>query len=207
MLFCDIGNTSYHFFDGKKTFKKSSKNFDPSTITEQVFYICVHVEIQQKLKQLQNWKNLALHVDKKEFYDTMGIDRIVASLSVENGVIVDVGSAITVDIVKNNKFQGGFIYPGINAMQNCFKGISKALDYPFNFKLNLDTLPKNSQDSISYGYIKGLIVEINSYNLPIILTGGDAKKFQPFLDNSIVDDMLIFKGMQIVYNQTPFFKK
>ncbi len=126
----------------------------------------------------------------------MGIDRIMACEAIEEGVIVDAGSAVTVDIVKNGKFDGGFIYPGLRAMSECYKNISNALSYSFNFELDLDKMPKNSRDAISYGYIKLLQSEVKSYKMEIYLTGGDAFEFAKLFPASHVDEMLLFKGMK-----------
>jgi len=126
----------------------------------------------------------------------MGIDRIMACEAITQGVVVDAGSAVTVDIVKNSKFEGGFIYPGIKAIGKTYKNISNALDYSFNFELDLDKMPKNSRDAISYGYLKLLQSEVKSYNMDIYLTGGDAKEFVKIFPDSFVDEMLLFKGMK-----------
>ena len=196
MLLCDIGNTSYHFSNGTQTFKYSVRNFLPESITEQIFYICVNHTLKQKLQNLENWIDLENYVDREKYYKTMGIDRIVALKTVENGVLIDAGSAITVDIVKEGVFEGGFIYPGIKAMQECYKNISLALDYSFNFELDFGKMPKNSTDAISYGYLKPFVDEIQSKNLPIILTGGDALVFTKLFPDAILDQELLFKGMK-----------
>ena len=126
----------------------------------------------------------------------MGIDRIVACESIIDGLIIDAGSAITVDVVKGGVFEGGFIYPGVNAMAQTYKNISIALDYSFNFELDLGKMPKNSQDAISYGYLKTLYSEVMSHNIDIFLTGGDANKFAKIFPDAKVDDKLIFSGMK-----------
>ena len=197
MLLCDIGNTSYHFCDGSFEYKESVKDFNPASLKQQVYYICVNHTLTQELEKLDNWINLASYINRDEYYDSMGIDRIVAAMAVdEDCVIVDAGSAITVDVIKNGVFAGGFIYPGVEAMQKTYANISKALDYSFNFELNLDRRPKNSQDAISYGYLKTLYNEVTSYNLDIILTGGDAQKFVKIFPHARVDEKLLFRGMQ-----------
>ncbi len=200
MLLCDIGNTSYHFLNGDNDYKESASAFNPSSITQKVYYISVNSLVEKKLETLDNWINLKPHVDMSSYYETMGVDRIFACEAIENGVIVDAGSAITVDVVKDGKFQGGFIYPGINAMAKTYENISPALRYPFNFDLDLTVLPKNSGDAISYGYLKTLFTEVISYKLPIILTGGDAQKFTNIFKDAKVDEELIFKGMQKIFN-------
>ena len=196
MLLCDIGNTSYHFLDGENDFKEAADTFNPSTIKEKVYYICVNPRVKETLKDLQNWIDLSLHVDMSKYYQTMGIDRVVACESINDGIIIDAGSAITVDMLKNGVFMGGFIYPGIRAMSQTYKNISTVLDYSFNFELDLDKMPKNSQDSISYGYLKTLYSEVVSHNMKIFLTGGDAKMFAKIFPDAKVDERLIFKGMK-----------
>jgi len=197
MLLCDIGNTSYHFFDGKRDFKEPVKNFDPTSLTQQLYYISVNHSLTQQLQGLDNWINLEPFIDKSNYYDSMGIDRVVATMAVdEDCVIVDAGSAVTVDVVKNGKFEGGFIYPGRDAMQKAYENISSALALSFNFDLALDIMPKNSQDAISYGYLKTLYCEVTSHHLPIVLTGGNAGEFLKIFKTARVDEKLIFSGMQ-----------
>jgi len=196
MLLCDIGNTSYHFLDGELSFKKSVASFNPLKMKEKIYYISVNKKVNSELAGLSNWIDLSEYIDMSHYYDTMGIDRIVACEMVKNGVIIDAGSAITVDVVKNGRFEGGFIYPGVVAMQKSYENISPALAYSFNFDLALDIMPKNSQDAISYGYLKTLYSEVMSHKMPIILTGGDAKLFKKIFKDAKVDEELIFKGMK-----------
>ncbi len=196
MILCDIGNTSYHFLDGQRDFKESVNSFNPTSITKEVYYISVNSAVNEQLRHLENWINLASFIDMDKYYATMGIDRVVASMAVEDGIVIDAGSAITVDVVKDSVFMGGFIYPGVRAMSACYKNISPALDYSFNFSLDLETLPKNSQDAISYGFLKTLHREVISHNLPIILTGGDATFFKEIFPQANINQKLIFDGMK-----------
>ncbi len=196
MFLCDIGNTSYHFFKNGIDFKEDTLNFNPLAIKEKIFYICVNADVHNILKHLDNWINLASYIDMQKYYDTMGIDRIVACETISDGIIVDVGSAITVDVVKSDVFEGGFIYPGLKAMGETYKNISPALSFSFNFECDLDIMPKNSQDAISYGYLKTLKSEVLSHKMDIFLTGGDAKIFAKVFPSAKVDEMLLFNGMK-----------
>ncbi len=195
-MLCDIGNSSYHFFDGKSEFKRDVESLDPSSMREHIYYISVNHSINQKLEHLPNWIDLSCYIDKTEYYESMGIDRIVACMGVEYGVVVDAGSAITVDIIKESKFTGGFIYPGIKTMLDAYSSISPALSCSFNFELPLDTIPKNTIDALSYGALGLLVKEINSYSMRVILTGGDAPKLSTMINNATIDTELIFKGMK-----------
>ena len=201
MILCDIGNTSYHFLAGDKEYKKDVESFDAASIQERVYYICVNKSVEATLEHLENWIDLSKYINKEKYYSTMGIDRVFAVEAVENGVIIDAGSAVTVDVVKNGTFEGGFIYPGIRAMGQTYENISPALAYSFNFECDLDIMPKNSQDAISYGYLKTLYCEVMSHKLPIILTGGDASKFQKIFRDAKIDDKLIFNSMKKIIKE------
>ncbi len=196
MLLCDIGNTSYHFLDGENSYKEDVNSFNPSTIREKVYFISVNATVKKTLMQYKNWIDLAEYIDKSKYYETMGIDRIFAVEVVENGVVVDAGSAITVDVIRDGIFEGGFIYPGMHVMEKTYANISPALAYSFNFECDLDIMPKNSRDAISYGFLKTLYCEVISYKLPIILTGGDAGEFKKIFKDARVDEMLLFNSMK-----------
>ena len=196
MILCDIGNTSYHFLDGTKDYKKSSKSFNPQSIKEKVYYICVNKKISKILNDLDNWIDISTKIELSKYYPTIGIDRAVACEVIFDGVIVDAGSAITVDVKENGQYLGGFIYPGIKAISKTYKDISNVLDYELNYDVDMDQLPKNSQDAISYGFLKLFSSEVISYKKEIILTGGDAEKLLALFPTAKVDTKLLFKGMK-----------
>jgi len=196
MLLCDVGNTSYDFLDFDKKYKQKAESFNPKTIKQKVFYICVNPYAKKILEKLPNWVDISWHVDMQNYYEGMGIDRIFACEAVKNGVVVDAGSAITVDVVKDGVFEGGFIYPGVMAMEQTYKNISSVLDYSFNFELNFDIMPKNSRDALSYGYLKTLHSEVARHGIDVFLTGGDADKFAKIFPHAKIDKNLIFNGMK-----------
>ena len=201
MLLCDVGNTSYHFLDGDVDYKEDVNVFNPSSIKEKIYYICVNPKVKKTLNNLDNWIDLSSSVDMTNYYDTMGIDRIVACEAIEDGIIIDAGSAITVDMVNNSVFDGGFIYPGLQAMSQTYKNISSALCYSFNFEVDLDKMPKNSKDAISYGYLKTLYAEVMSHDKKIFLTGGGALTFSSVFPSATIDEKLIFTGMKKIINK------
>jgi type III pantothenate kinase len=196
VILCDIGNTSYHFLDGEKTSRFPTADFDPATVEEEVCYISVNPAVDEKLAALPNWHDLRSCIDWQQYYTTMGVDRIMACEAVDDGLIIDAGSAITVDLVTDGRFEGGFIYPGLEAMSACYRNISPRLDYSLNFELDLDKMPKNSRDAISYGVLRTLYSEVIRHNSKIYLTGGDAKALAKIFPEAVVDEQLLFKGMK-----------
>ena len=196
MVLCDIGNTTLHFYDGERETRVPVEGFDPASVYERVYYISVNARLDSALAAYDNWIDLRGFVDWTKYYDTMGIDRVAACEAIENGIIVDAGSAVTVDIVKNGRFEGGFIYPGIRAMAATYADISPRLEYSFNFEVDLDKMPKNSRDAVSYGYLRTLYGEVMRQEGPIIITGGDAERFATLFPGATVERHLIFKGMK-----------
>lgn len=196
MILCDIGNTSYHFLDEERDYRESVNTFNPGSVKDDVYYICVNPSVKEILDNLDNWIDVSQYMGMIHYYKTMGIDRIVACEAIDEGIIIDAGSAITVDVVSSGVFQGGFIYPGITAMHKAYTDISPVLDYPFNYELDLNILPKNSRDSISYGYFKTLYAEVMSHKKEIYLTGGDAELLANIFPGAKINKTLIFDGMK-----------
>ncbi|WP_345986484.1 type III pantothenate kinase [Sulfurimonas sp. HSL-1656] len=198
MLLCDIGNTSFHFYDEEngRDYREPAATFDPAEVTVPVYYINVNAALQPRLDGLENWTDLRTSIAWEDYYATMGIDRVAACEAVEEGVIVDTGSAITVDVVRGGRFEGGFIYPGVSALSETYRRISPRLDSSFNFDMQLDKMPKNTKDAISYGALGLLAREVRTYGLPVYLTGGDALKLMPLFGAPNHEPLLLFSGMK-----------
>ena len=196
LILCDIGNTSYHFLSESDDYKVLVTDFDLMSVNEEVYYISVNAAVDEILAPLMNWHDLRSCIDWSSYYETMGIDRVMACEAIEDGLIIDAGSAITVDLVRSGHFEGGFIYPGLDVMLESYKTISPRLDYSLNFELDLDKMPKNSQDAISYGVLRTLYSEVIRHNKQIYLTGGNAKMLSKIFPEAIVDEQLLFKGMK-----------
>lgn len=196
LTLCDVGNTTFDFYrDGVKE-KIFIADYEIKKSDEKIFYICVNEKIANDLKNFPNWIDLKDFVDMKNYYETMGIDRIMGCEAVQNGVIIDAGSAITVDVVKNGIFLGGYITLGLHVSAKAYKELSSRLDYSYNFEIDLDKMPKNSADALTYGQLGLLYRDVLSYGLPVYLTGGDASKLSSIFKDAILDEELLFKGMK-----------
>lgn len=196
MILCDVGNSSVDlFYVGKRT-KLSAEDFDPATVQDSVYYVSVNASFNERIQNYTNWYNLRQLIDWEKYYPTMGIDRIMVCEAVEEGVIVDAGSAITVDVMRGGVYQGGFIALGLRAAQSAYANLSGALDVSFNFEVDLAKMAKNTPDALTVGFLAPLIEKIQSLGKPLYLTGGDAVLLSCFLPEATVDEELIFKGMK-----------
>lgn len=147
--------------------------------------------------QIVDWKQIPLKIDV-DFPEKTGIDRLLAAFAaVKNGgnvpmLVVDAGSAITVDVVQNQTFCGGAIFPGLSVLSATYPTISKKLPLVpipgFPDTYNNDVEPpiypgKNTEDAILTGLYWGTIGAIRQFydmvfpkkDARVILTGGDAE--------------------------------
>ena len=196
MILCDIGNTTVDWFIDGKVSKQSIGDFNPHACTEKVYYINVNTKLSSLLLTLDNWYDLSQLVDFDKYYATMGIDRIMVCEAISEGVIIDAGSAITVDVMSDGKYEGGFIALGLRSAQEAYAKLSPALAESFNFEVDLTIMAKNTPDAITVGFLAPLIDTIKRLGSPIYVTGGDSKVFSSLLSDAIVDDHLVFKGMK-----------
>jgi type III pantothenate kinase len=197
MIVCDIGNTTVNCYQDGRLWTLSHSAFREFSTKECLYYICVNETMSAFMKQKGHYVDLEPYFEFDTIYEGLGIDRIAACLSISDGMIVDAGSAITVDIMSGGVHLGGYILPGLEAYTKTYKSISSRLDTPINPSINLDTLPQKTSDAISYGVIKPIILmlEATCKDKKIFFTGGDGKFFSKYFNNAIFDRTLIFRGM------------
>ena len=194
MILCDIGNTYYHFNVDGRIFDEK----ELSIKNKEVYYISVD---DKKEKILQK-KNRAISLNKMVKFDSsyegLGIDRVMACKSIKSGIVVDAGTAITIDIMSEGIHLGGTILPGIVSYVNSYKSISDKLDTTFNMNIEFDILPNSTKEAISFGAIGSIVFMIKqlSKNNKIYFIGGDGKYLSKFFDNSIYIRDLVFDGMK-----------
>jgi len=196
MIYCDIGNTTVDLYRDGKREKYPVIGFDPIQLgNEEVTYISVNRNFNEQIKAYDNWQDAGGLVDYAKYYPTMGIDRIMVCEAIEEGIIVDAGSAITVDIMKGGKYQGGYISLGLRAAHEAYARLSGALDVSWNFEVDLAKMAKNTPDAVTIGFLAPLIMQIRTLGGPLYLTGGDAGIISRFFPEAVIDNDLIFKGM------------
>lgn len=198
MIICDIGNTNVKMYEDGRIWTKSLTEFYDFKVSEDVYYICVNSDIKTHLSKYKNFIDLEPYIEFDTIYEGLGVDRKAACRAIEDGVIVDAGSAITVDIMSSGVHLGGYILPGLQAYVKAFQSISPVLDKPINPRIFLDALPQNTKDAISYGAIKSivLILKDTSSSKKIYFTGGDGQYLSSFFTQSVYDKTLVFKGLE-----------
>ena len=198
MILCDIGNTTFHFFINNKH-KKYFVDEKIPVFDDEIYYISVNEKATKKLlKNNPEAKNIEDIMNFQTSYKGLGKDRAVACSFYDNVVIVDAGSAITVDIMENAIHQGGFILLGMRSFISSYPKISKKLKFSFKKDINLDKIPLQTKDAIQYAMLKSIMLPIKevSLNKNIIFTGGDGEVLSKYFENSVYKKDLIFENMK-----------
>jgi type III pantothenate kinase len=230
-LFLDIGNSSIKVaFRNNNAWEKSTDNF--KSVTYLISWLNQHKDSIQDLvvasvrkdhfELLKNQvtefeiKNIEIsevpeHNLNYETPKTLGIDRFLGCLGAyaqekQSVVVVDAGSACTIDIMnENGVYQGGVIMPGLQSILNIFK--TSAPELP-TIEIEIPTkFPgKSTAESLQWGqvafFVDGINASLKRYqesfgDFSLYLTGGDANAISKLISiNSKRDEFLIFKGME-----------
>lgn len=143
--------------------------------------------------------------------ETLGEDRLAAAIGAttlypdHNVLVVDFGTAITIDLVTaGGVFRGGNISPGVQMRLRALHNYTAAL--PLCEPTQESTLlGRSTVEAIGQGVMNGITFEIEGYisrleqkigPLSIIFTGGDAKFFVKRIKNTIFAHCdLVFLGL------------
>lgn len=130
---------------------------------------------------------------------TLGVDRIAAAVGAvvsercRNCMIVDFGTAITIDVVEDGIFKGGNISPGATTRMRALHDYTSRLPMcePTDECLSYG---RTTREAIEQGVMQGITHEIEGYidsflvkneEKSIIFTGGEAKYFANRIKNAI----------------------
>ena len=142
--------------------------------------------------------------------ETLGRDRLAAAVGADalypgrSVLIVDFGTAVTLDVVSGGRFRGGFISPGLRSRFRALHDYTAALPAlgPCD-----ETLPvgRSTREAMQQGVQQGLCYEIEGHvgrmrgefdDLLVIFTGGDAEYFAKRIKNTIFADCdLVLMGL------------
>ncbi|HGZ70814.1 MAG TPA: type III pantothenate kinase [Nitratifractor sp.] len=201
----DIGNRYAHLYLDGKVFDLSYDELFAQFSHRKIFYICVNNSLRDLLSQNSLWIDIEPFIEIKGSYRGMGIDRQVVLLSRGDGIYIDAGSAITIDKIVEDEYQGGIILPGVWSMIKSYAQISPILEIESLDRVDLCKLPKsNTRNTISYGIIAPIVAfveKINSEGLPIYCCGGDGERVSGYMQSAIYSKELVFEGMNKVVKE------
>ena len=139
---------------------------------------------------------------------TLGEDRIAAAVGAwslfpgENSLVVDMGTAVTYDLVTaEGHFAGGNIAPGIGMRLRSLHSFTARLPQVSGYG-ETPLLGSDTATAMRAGAVRGVAAEISYYRstLPkdtnLVLTGGWARRVSEFLDFPVtLEPCLVTKGL------------
>jgi len=218
-IFIDIGNSAVKWRTHKsEVISQNIDNFSLKSLpkADTVWVSAVaHTNILEAIKaeytnvkevhSLKQSSKLTLaYKDSSKF----GVDRFLAMLGAlehfpnEHLLIIDVGSAVTFDVINNKgEHQGGLIMPGLKALRESFSKFSTN-----DLALKSTSLKTNTEEAWQSGTHAMLISSINNQiqnyeskhpNGEVLICGGIVKEVLPELPNTInYCDNLVLDGLE-----------
>ncbi|HPW65993.1 MAG TPA: type III pantothenate kinase [Salinivirgaceae bacterium] len=142
--------------------------------------------------------------------ETLGLDRIAGSVGAtvlfpnRPSLIIDIGTAVTYDLVVNNCFMGGNISPGLKLRSLSLNEHTEKLPL-VDATDNQQLYGKSTIEAIENGVFNGLKYEIEATikyfseiysDISVIITGGDAHFFVNIIKTAIfVEPNLVLIGL------------
>jgi type III pantothenate kinase len=220
ILLIDVGNSfiKWSFCGQNKSISISKFSIDMLPQTNNVWVSCVaHCDLLSGLDSANfvttDYKFRSFKCGYKKPSD-LGVDRFLAMIAAielyknQNLLVVDVGSAITFDVVlSSGKHDGGLIMPGLLAIRNSFDKFSTDNDSIQNHNLASNTIDAWLSGT-SMMLLNAIKLQIDNYNdkykdLVILLTGGGGKKVLPYLSVNIeLHNDLVLDGLCIYAEST-----
>ena len=193
------------------------KNSKTAIISSVVPSINSHIIKILKLYKIKMYvlkpKDMLPHLKIDYDLNEIGADRMANSVAVINykikhSIVIDFGTATTFEVLKNNRFLGGLIFPGIEISKSTLikkTSLLKNTQIAKTRKAVAKTTKKSIQSGFYWGYvfaINGIIKKITKekkFKPKIILTGGLAKIFKNDINpKPIVNSNLTLEGLQVI---------
>ncbi len=235
-LIIDIGNNSAKFFlfQGEQIVlhtRKDNSSFDVIDEWNRLYDIdkvivsSVITDCESLLDEISKLQCPVIRFDKStplplevnyRTPGTLGSDRIAAAVGAwgeapgRNILVIDAGSAITIDFVgKDGKYNGGNIAPGIKMRLRALHEYTDRLPM-VEKEGETPTIGYDTETAIRSGVINGVCHEIEGYinefkqkycDVLVFLTGGDEKPLKNRIKSCIfADKYLVAKGLNRILN-------
>ena len=153
---------------------------------------------------------------KVHYSETLGDDRLIASYGVfkkikknEKILLIDAGTFITIDLITDDGFQGGYIFPGLTRFLKIYAESAQLplLSQDMLFKGN-NEIPHTTEEAILKAtelYLKTCVEAVINNTTPdkIILTGGSANEIKNLVSLKVhfeMDRHLIHSALSLIFD-------
>ena len=145
----------------------------------------------------------------------LGVDRWLAMLALWHRLktgfmVVDAGTAITIDLVGNDgKHLGGFILPGLSMQRQALLGeslvlkgqVDEVLSPSLSLGVDTDEAIDNGILASTVALIQRLIAENDSWLAHMFFTGGDAQSLKALIPQAQIEEALVMDGLSLAWNR------
>ncbi len=211
MLLIDIGHTRLKSAQYISTGKiKSVISFPVQDVMkilpeEDAIVSCVDNRVKEKLKSQKHLRFVSstdVPFPSRYNLSLLGADRLLACMaSVEvlgfrDAYVLDAGSFVTVDLIREGVHHGGAIFPGIGELFGLAKAVLGRELYYEPVKEIDSALSTDRAVNFALGQMFGFL---KGDNLPVVLTGGDANLLEGILlyfgKEYIIEPDLVLLGL------------
>lgn len=241
-LIIDIGNSNCHcgiIFNKEiiQTYRFKNSNLNKYNILsntyKHIYISTTNLNIIPNITNLFNTQYTILnnHINTKILSNTpneIGADRYanliyLSKINQKSGIVIDCGTATTIDVIHNNKIIGGTILPGLKSSFNAIRSNCQLLnsikwkdiiynqyyhlwDDKFNNIINL-----NTYQNIYSGIILANVLTIKQYikiiknkyfkqqDINVFITGGLSRYIIQYLPKCLYDPLFTLKGIILWY--------
>lgn len=167
-----------------------------------------------KTIQVVNHKNCLNLPISYQHPSQAGADRLCNILAMrdrgyKDGIVVDMGTATTIDVMREGTFAGGIIIPGINASLDALTDHAARL-LPVTIEWPEHVVADNTDDALRAGLLYGFVgqlevligkvkAELGCEEIPVVATGGWGKMIAK--RTQVIDDYdpyLTLRGVRLV---------
>jgi len=182
--------------------------------TKLIVDVLMDIGISAPIKIAQSQKRYLQLQNGYQLPEQLGIDRWLVMVALWNQlktgfIVVDAGSALTLDIVEQSgQHLGGHIIPGLAMQKNSLLVDTERVRFKKQFHIKANMPGKSTSEAVHYGCLTNLCSYITSMykqysvddTLPLVITGGDALTLSKELDveHQIVPD-LVLQGLYYSY--------
>ncbi|MGB9643308.1 MAG: type III pantothenate kinase [Candidatus Ratteibacteria bacterium] len=173
--------------------------------------------IRRKFDNIEQitWKHLPFRIKVKQ-PDRVGIDRLLNALGAwqlykRGCVIIDAGSAITIDLMNNRgDFEGGVIFPGEKLIIDSLRTLALLKNAKMSMPVFL--VGKNTSEAIGSGIIYGLSFLVSGYIrafkeknplLEVVFTGGSGRALcRRIKQGCYIEHLGVIGAKSVIYGKT-----
>lgn len=206
MKLIDLGNTRAKIYDdlnnnsieiaSNKLLEYLQNNIEPTVICSVVPKYNQEILKMKHIYLITN-KDYSIVFDNSDKLQSKGADRIIACLGArklygENVIVIDMGTCVTIDVIKGREYVSGYIYPGFDMLESLLYEKIEQLPTPQYDEGSIETSNQIYWANI-YGFIgsvKAMIESIENYiDYRMVITGGTVRKFANEYEIDIVEEL------------------